>query len=491
MTTTRQRAQATLVCIFLTACGPDAAPAPTDQGDAAPPPVDESACDQNHVGAVERRTRYQQEVVPGGQACVSQEQTRTCDLGNGWSSWSGDHTAETCRVEGSASCDDVPHGSVEVRERYQDRLVPFGSLCKKEFQTRTCSNGSQSSWTGTFEHEACQVNDAMGCWGEPHGTVHTRVMYENPVVPFGQLCKSEEQSRKCTDGAWDLWTGSLAFENCRVEDAMSCGDYPHGYSETRTRFSSSLVPRGEVCVAEEQVRMCSNGTMSEWSGTLAVSECEVEGSRRCGDTDHDQFEGRARYAAPTAPYNGCIMGTQQRLCTDGQFGEWSSEYTFATCVEDPPKSCLTPEGESVPHLAETYRVWYESPYAETCHSALQRYICRNGSPEPHWGRSPGVYYHRGCGGEPSETAAEVGSERCYPNAPRGPECYEYRGAAKTAHVPIGSRCTWVDGKGCPTGGSYRGKCEYSDHATYSYYTPWFNSEEECAKGGGKWVLPEP
>lgn len=56
-------------------------------------------------------------------------------------------------------CGELNDGETISRVRYQASTVKFGSTCVSETQTSTCSGGSMGSYTGSFSHESCVVND--------------------------------------------------------------------------------------------------------------------------------------------------------------------------------------------------------------------------------------------------------------------------------------------------------------------------------------------
>jgi hypothetical protein len=59
-----------------------------------------------------------------------------------------------------ASCDGKAHRTQENRTRYETETVSVGGTCKQEIQTRTCNNGTWSTWSGTFEYPECTPETA-------------------------------------------------------------------------------------------------------------------------------------------------------------------------------------------------------------------------------------------------------------------------------------------------------------------------------------------
>ncbi len=52
-------------------------------------------------------------------------------------------------------------GEVESRLRYQSAIVPFDSICVSETQTRSCSEGQLTSFSGSFSYESCEVASSL------------------------------------------------------------------------------------------------------------------------------------------------------------------------------------------------------------------------------------------------------------------------------------------------------------------------------------------
>ncbi len=62
-----------------------------------------------------------------------------------------------------AECDGTPHGGTESRTRFETDVVPFGTACNSESQTRTCNAGVWGDWTGTFTFESCSADIYATC----------------------------------------------------------------------------------------------------------------------------------------------------------------------------------------------------------------------------------------------------------------------------------------------------------------------------------------
>ena len=342
--------------------------------------ISEGGCDGNDIGTVERRVRYQSASVKGDGECLAQDQMRTCDYDCTWSEWSGDYSVESCKVEGLASCDGMPHGTTQTRPRYETMTVAAGATCKKQDQTRACEDGTWSAWSGSFTFEACSVDGTTSCGSSPDGATEEQKRYEAAVVDFGTMCKSEQQTRACNKGSWSKWSGTYMQENCRVADALSCGNTPHGKDEERERSKSSLVEANEKCESEKQTRTCTNGKFGEWTGTFAALTCEVKGQRRCGETLHNQSETRTLFENASVDFGKeCVSVKQTRVCKDAKFEDWtpSSTFTATSCKVKDPLPC----GATAHNGTRTRLAYKESSpkFGTTCESTNQTSTCFNGA----------------------------------------------------------------------------------------------------------------
>jgi len=202
-------------------------------------------------------------------SCVPQTQTRTCNNGQ-FGDWSGDWSAKKCRTR---------------TRRTKD------TDCKK-----TCGNG----WSryGTFGHGCC--SSVFSCGGErercekyeygewqyvidqcynpttSHGGQDTRVQYRQSAVNAPNSCSSEEQTRTCSDGIWDSWSGSYQHSNCEVRDQCYSPETSHGGTTTRTRYRESVVTRPNACTSQLQTKTCSDGNWGSWSGTYTYLTCVAQ-----------------------------------------------------------------------------------------------------------------------------------------------------------------------------------------------------------------------
>jgi len=121
-----------------------------------------------------------------------------------------------------------------------------------------------------FGQAPCSNPDAA------HGGSEIRTMYGSASVNAPEKCKSEKQKRQCSNGLWGAWSGSCTVAKCSVKARCSNPDMVHGGSESRTMYGSASVTAPEKCKSEKQTRQCSNGLWGAWSGNYTVANCSVK-----------------------------------------------------------------------------------------------------------------------------------------------------------------------------------------------------------------------
>ncbi len=325
----------------------------------------------------EVRERFEAATVPFGESCRVETQRRSCNNGT-LSPWSGSYTENFCLVSPPASCGETGHLQTQLRTRYQTTSVPFGETCTQEVQERTCNNGTFSDWTGTFPHAACEVENALSCGETPHAGMETRLAYETATVAFGETCNSEEQTRTCNNGTLSNWSGTHTEVTCSVAAPADCGSLLHDQSETRTHYEAAEVPFGSSCSSELQTRSCNNGVLSDWSGTFTETQCVVAAAADCGSLAHNQSESRTHFATAEVPFGETCQGEiQTRSCSNGVLSDWSGTFIETQCVVTAPADC-----GSLAHNQSETRTHYateEVPFDETCQEEVQTRTCQNGT----------------------------------------------------------------------------------------------------------------
>jgi hypothetical protein len=228
-------------------------------------------CGELPSGEQESRVRYQSATVPFGATCTAETQTRSCHDGM-FSDWTGKYVEDTCSPLPPRACAETPHGEEDRRTRYEHAEVPYGGRCRVEEQVRTCHDGTWSAYSGSYAFERCVVAGPAACGNTPSGETESRERYAVASVPHGGTCSVEVQTRTCENGTWSSWSGSFDHAQCHVERPRSCGDVPHGGDETRMRYAESEA-HNRACTGETQRRTCQNGTFGTWSGSFAHEQC--------------------------------------------------------------------------------------------------------------------------------------------------------------------------------------------------------------------------
>ncbi len=397
----------------------------------------EGNCGETESGESESRVRYEAATVAYGDTCTSEEQTRTCSDSE-WGAWSGTFVEEACSVLPAAACGDTPHGESAERVRYLTATVEYGETCTEETQTALCENGALGEWSGTYTFGACTVGPAADCEGGAHGEVRTRTRYLAGAVAWNEACQEESQSQICNDGVWTEWTGSYTYESCEVTPPVDCAEAPHGTTLTRERYETATVPYGQTCQKEVQSQTCTNGTLSDWTGTFEFESCTVDPPASCDGTAHGDVESRTRYQSANVPFgSACVSETQTRTCDNGVWGAWNGTYKNESCTVAEPASC-----DGVAHGGTESRIRYKAasvPNGSTCEQEEQTRTCNDGV----WGTWTGTYTFLTCaptagsctlsvvGGQPSVCNDYVGSS--YTQAVAQSTC---PGTYSTAHCGV-------------------------------------------------------
>jgi len=220
------------------------------------------------------------------------------------------------------------------------------------------------------------------------GKQETRIMYKDAQ---STNCTSEVQIKTCSSGTWSEWSGNYQYANCTNQALNNCGDTSSGQSETRTAYVASTVPAGSQCVSQTQTRTCNNGVWGNWSGTYTFLTCSVAAALSCDGVAHNGTQSRSMYQTSTVPAGSqCVSQTQTRTCNNGVWGNWSGTYTFLTCSVAAALSC-----DGVAHNGTQSRSMYQTstvPAGSQCVSQTQTRTCNNGV----WGNWSGTYSYASC-----------------------------------------------------------------------------------------------
>ncbi len=302
-----------------------------------------------HGGTVQKEF-FESSHVPFGHFCKLEIRRKTCTNGN-FTPWTGSFSNETFISDPPLDCGNIKHNKNETRTMYASSQVNAGETCQSEVQSRNCYNGEFSSWPGSYTHASCTVDGYLSCGSTPHNGVQSRVVYSTSSVPYGENCDnySQTQTRTCLNGQFSSWSGSENFQGltCTERLPLSCESLSHGGTETRRRYKEQYVSNLLACESETQYRSCSNGALSNWSGSFTYLNCSlsnesikndptpIETGGSCGIIAQGQSEARLRWEKETVSQNeSCVAEFQTRICENGQMSDWSGSFTATSCVKE-------------------------------------------------------------------------------------------------------------------------------------------------------------
>lgn len=260
----------------------------------------------------------------------------------------------------------------ENRNRCEAATVPFGQTCNCESQTRSCTGGNCTPWTGHGDAWAaltCSVQAPVSCVDDngslvPHGDSQSRITYPSNSVPVGSTCSPTGQTRSCNNGTWSPWA-PLSGTN-----SPTC-------TENRNRCEAATVPYGQTCNCESQFNICTGGTCSGFSGhgdSWSAGSCSVGSPANCTDENgnavpHGGSQGRSAYNSSNPPLGqACVAVPETRSCSNGTLSPWNpSSPTNLSCTETRER-------------CETSSV----PFGQTCNCETQDRSCSGGNCGGSW-----------------------------------------------------------------------------------------------------------
>jgi hypothetical protein len=345
--------------------------------DADPAP----ACDAAALGEVEQRTRYAALQVVAPARCVSETQERTCTE-SGWSEWSGMFQSEACSASAHPSCGAVAHGARELRTRFLTALADDASGCASEQQLRTCTDGSFSAWSGTYQFVSCVVplegecaldspapcqdgtscaeraGQGLRCLGTPgfgcnvnEQCVATCVDDEcAPKAEPGGACDDADDCTGCSAGGVDCVDAT-----CRCDDGAACDANAQCQN---TCVVDECAPMDARCDDDED---CNDERECLRKGGVLAPSCLLPDGSDCASNAECQHVCRAS-ECDTAGANGedcdenadCALGlvcrTQQcaQRATVGQGCDESADCAagmacvLQICLKGPGQACTLP-----------------------------------------------------------------------------------------------------------------------------------------------------
>mmetsp|Transcript_85077 Transcript_85077/g.150680 ORF Transcript_85077/g.150680 Transcript_85077/m.150680 type:complete len:1088 (-) Transcript_85077:54-3317(-) len=268
-------------------------------------------------------------------------------------------------------------------------------------QTSPWSNGRQS--ITTISGSSCNQEVITARCANPDAAndeTQSRTRYASSSVIAPASCSSQTQTRECditpaqhrTDGRWSAWSGSYTHSHCSVVVQCSNPTASHGAKDTRNRYQSSQVNAPASCKMETQERTCSNGNWGGWSGSYSQTSCKVMAQCASPTTSHGGSHSRVMYknSEENAPAS-CQSQTQWRSCNDGAWSSFSGSYMKSTCAV--MARCSNPDTVSG---GTASRIRYQASTVNapaSCQQQTQTAYCRNGAYPDGWS---GSYTHLAC-----------------------------------------------------------------------------------------------
>ena len=201
--------------------------------------------------------------------------------------------------------------------------------------------------------------------------------YTSATVSCGQACRSVAVSLKCNDGKFDKDISSLQF-SCSVDVCPACvlGDNLIAEGTNITTYNQSVVDCGDTCSDHQTSRLCSSGTLSgdatydQVNCQPAFCACELPDK-----TGFLTLGGSMTFYSTNKPACGtsCTSLSQNRTCVSKGSGSsrtfsWSGDtkYSFGTCTEPDPATCVCKLGNGLPTLGNGGFVTLSSVAKSSC-----------------------------------------------------------------------------------------------------------------------------
>ncbi len=130
----------------------------------------------------------------------------------------GEVTIKSISAPAPLACGSTPNGGTVSRVRFQSDLPPAGQSCISQTQTATCNNGVLSSFSGSYTYVSCEATQVLpqSCGTLAHGESESSTAYTKATVPFGQTCQQIAVTKTCNDGSLTS-IPSNTFDSCQVE----------------------------------------------------------------------------------------------------------------------------------------------------------------------------------------------------------------------------------------------------------------------------------
>jgi len=164
---------------------------------------------------------------------------------------------------------------------------------------------------GVYSPHRCPTTDRIGTCTSNAGSPKEYVTFAYPPVDPVAV------EALCTGELHGTWTPG----------GRACDGNPHGSVETRMRFETQQVSAG-TCLGEEQMRVCLNGTWSNWNGTYEYEACSVARPQQCTGAPLGCYSGGP---GTCGLQFGCFWNATLNMCS-GVPSPCSSFYNMGSCM---------------------------------------------------------------------------------------------------------------------------------------------------------------
>src|SRR5688500_11734736 len=122
----------------------------------------------------------------------------------------------------AAACDGGGSGE-GTADASDPASAPDASARDASARDASAPDASASDASATDPSDAAPPHpDAGPTPGCEEGTQESRPRFERGEVPFGEVCRSEQQLRRCENGVFGAWDGTFTFEACVVLEPATC-----------------------------------------------------------------------------------------------------------------------------------------------------------------------------------------------------------------------------------------------------------------------------
>ncbi len=373
----------TVFSILTVGCELDLSVKKTDETVSTPPDsgTGGASCGEVASGATETRTRYLAANVVSPDSCQAELQVRVCNDGV-FSDFNGSFTNASCTVasipDGGGSlplsCGAVASGESQTRVRFQAASVIAPAQCVSENQSRLCSNGVFSAYSGSFTNANCsvqqppvedlsRVSDGTYKNFDLSSTQSGSFMATFNISPRANNIDAATALAGATVSTYNDMAAIIRFNPAGQIDVRNGSNYSAdsvlNYEANKVyqvrmevhvanhSYSVFVIPdgAGEVTLASNYAFRSQQASVSSLSkiairaeaGTHALGAVSIQGIAApqplsCGNIANGGIASRVRYQADlVAAGQTCVSQTQTATCNNGVLGSYNGSYTFLSC----------------------------------------------------------------------------------------------------------------------------------------------------------------